>query len=336
MAAPGEPILGSLYIYAPNKVAPVIFTVLYGISAGGHIWQCYHYKAWRMIGLHPLCAVVFTAGYALREYGAFNYLYDHSTLNLITFIVSQVLIYVCPPLLELSNYHVLGRILYYVPYFAPFPANRVLSTFGGLMAIVEILNSLGVSLKANPSSSSNQQHLGGNLTIAAISIQIGIIVIFLILAGLFHLRCVRANIRPKPIITPLFVLYASMMLILVRCVYRLVEHLGNTTVDLDSIEKLRALSPILRYEYYFYIFESTLMFLNSALWNIWHPGRYLPQNYHIHLAEDGRTEINDEFKDDRPLLAKAGHVLTFGVFFGKNMKHHRVPHQLNNYPPNSP
>lgn len=55
-----------------------------------------HYKSWRLIGLHPLCAVLFTAGYALREYGAFNYLYTASEVNLPIYIVSQVLIYVCP------------------------------------------------------------------------------------------------------------------------------------------------------------------------------------------------------------------------------------------------
>lgn len=52
------------------------------------------YKAWRMIGLQPMCAVFYTAGYALREYGAFDYLY--STTNLNIYIISQVLIYICP------------------------------------------------------------------------------------------------------------------------------------------------------------------------------------------------------------------------------------------------
>lgn len=33
-------VLGSLFVYAPNKVAPVIFAVAYALSAAGHIWQC--------------------------------------------------------------------------------------------------------------------------------------------------------------------------------------------------------------------------------------------------------------------------------------------------------
>ncbi|KIX09108.1 uncharacterized protein Z518_00186 [Rhinocladiella mackenziei CBS 650.93] len=326
----GQPILGSLYVYAPNKVAPVFFTAAYAASAVGHIWQCYCYKCFKLIGLHPLCAVMFTAGYALREYGAFNYMYN--TRNLIIFILSQVLIYVCPPLLELANYHVLGRIFYYVPYVAPLPAGRVLSTFGALMALVEALNALGVSLSSNPSSSHSQQELGSHLTIAALAIQLAVIVIFVLLAAIFHRRCAKANIHAKAVSTPLITLYISMSLILIRCIYRLVEHLGNTTVQLDDLESLMTLSPILRYEWFFYVFEATLMLINSVLWNVWNPGRFLPRNYHVHLARDGRTEIEGENKsDDRPLLAKAGSILTFGLLFGRKLENPRFE-ELNDYP----
>lgn len=55
------------------------------------------YKAWKLVGLHPVCAVLFTVGYALREYGSYNYLYDVTTnLPLIIFVLSQVFIFVCP------------------------------------------------------------------------------------------------------------------------------------------------------------------------------------------------------------------------------------------------
>lgn len=38
-----------------------------------------------------------TLGYALREYGAYNYLYDEDDkATLIVFILSQVFIYICP------------------------------------------------------------------------------------------------------------------------------------------------------------------------------------------------------------------------------------------------
>lgn len=229
--------------------------------------------------------------------------------------------YITSPLLELANYHVLGRVLYYIPHLAPFPPGKVVSTFGLIMLIVETLNALGVALSSNPSADSSQQHLGSSLTIAALSLQFAVILTFLALASILHRRCAKAQILSvyyRPIITMLITLYMSMALILIRCIYRLIEHLGNTAVDLEDIEKLKNLSPILRHEYYYYIFEASLMLVNSVLWNIWNPSRFLPSNHLIHVAKDGNAEtIADQGKDDRSLLAKLGHILTFGVLFGR-------------------
>lgn len=60
-----------------------------------------HYKSWGMTGLQALCALFYVAGYALREYGAWdNYIYEEDAPNsqtvLMTFIMSQVFIYVPP------------------------------------------------------------------------------------------------------------------------------------------------------------------------------------------------------------------------------------------------
>lgn len=200
------------------------------------------------------------------------------------------------------------------------------------MALVEALNALGVAFASNTSGSHSQQETGGHLTIAALAIQLIVIFSFVVMAAIFHRRCLKAQIHNKAISTPLNVLYLSMFLILIRCIYRLVEHSGNTAVQLDNPESLANLSPLLRYEWFFYVFEATIMLINSAIWNIWNPGRYLPRNYHVHLAEDGRTEIQGEdYPDDRPLLAKAAHTLTFGILFRRKEKSHTFE-ELNDYP----
>lgn len=227
------------------------------------------------------------------------------------------------PLLELANYHVLGRIFYYVPYHATLPASKVLSIFGALIAIVELLNGLGVSLASNPGSKASTQELGSHLTIAAVAIQLLVISIFIVLSAIFHHRCARSNVQSKAIPTIPNVLYVSMFLIFGRTIYRLVEHTGNTSVDVDDIEVLEGLSPLLRYEVFFYIFEATFMLINSALWNIWNPCRFLPANIHTHLAKDGKTEVqSQEQPDDRSLLMKLISVLTFGMLFRKKENQH--------------
>jgi hypothetical protein len=240
----------------------------------------------------------------------------------------------CSPLLELANYHVLSRILHYVPHLAPLPPSRVSTIFGSLLGVVELLNSLGVALSAKPTSTPATQGLGRNLTIAALSMQLGLILIFVLIAGAFHLRCARASIRARAVSTPLMTLYASMVLILIRCIYRLIEHLGDTTLNLDDPESLKKLSPILRYEWFFYVFEATLMLLNSLLWNFWNPGRYMPSNPRVYLAPDGMTEVEHEKAYKQPLLVTIGSVLTFGIVGAVHRRRHaRKPFgELQDYP----
>ena len=38
-------------------------------------------------------------------------------------------------------------------------------------------------------------------------------------------------------------------------------------------------------------FEAALMLSNSFLWNGSHPRLYLPEDYHVYLAQDGVTEL---------------------------------------------
>lgn len=55
------------------------------------------YKAFRLIGLHSVCAVLFTLGFAFREYASYHYIYTGTGgTPLIIFILSQVFINVCP------------------------------------------------------------------------------------------------------------------------------------------------------------------------------------------------------------------------------------------------
>jgi hypothetical protein len=48
---------------------------------------------------------------------------------------------------------------------------------------------------------------------------------------------------------------------------------------------------LLRYEWFFMVFEAAPMLISLMIWNIFHPGRYLPHLYRIYLARDGVTEI---------------------------------------------
>ncbi|KAF2264138.1 hypothetical protein CC78DRAFT_517247 [Lojkania enalia] len=283
----GRPVEGSYYFYAPSKISPPFFIFAFFISTLTHLWQCYQYKCFKITGYHIFCGLLFTTGFALREYGAFNY----DNLNI--YIASTLLIYMSPPILELANYHVLGRVMYYIPYFAPLHPGRVITTFGFLSSVVEALNAIGISYLANRSLPEKYGKLGDGIMKASLILQVVVIALFCLLAGIFHYRCVKSNIKKKSVWDPLITLYISMSLILIRTIYRMIEHFGvtyvNSGVDFDPM----SLTPLIRYEWFFYIFEATLMLWNTCLWNVRHPRRpgCPPEDYRVYLAQDGVTEI---------------------------------------------
>ncbi|XP_014559648.1 hypothetical protein COCVIDRAFT_35166 [Bipolaris victoriae FI3] len=293
----GEIVPGSVYLYDPVNWAPPMFTAWFAVATIAHICQCIKYKAWKVTGLHPVCGLLFTAGFALRSYGAIHY----KDVNV--YIASTILIYCAPPILELANYHVLGRILYYVPYYSPLHPGRTLTTFGFVSSIVEVLNAIGVAWLANPNVPRSYIKRGDVLLKASLVLQVGVITVFCIIAGIFHARCIRGGITTRKVRGPLVTLYLSMMLILLRTVYRIIEHFGTTAIHEHSSPDWdpQTLSPVLRYEWFFWVFEASPMLVNSILWNYRHPRHYLPEDYHVYVAQNGRNELQGPgWKDDMP------------------------------------
>ncbi|KAL5405059.1 hypothetical protein PMIN06_004044 [Paraphaeosphaeria minitans] len=100
-------------------------------------------------------------------------------------------------------------------------------------------------------------------------VQVLVITVFVGIAGLFHHRCHKANIKSIKAQQPLLTLYISTALIMIRTIYRTVEHFGISRApatpgaDWDPM----SLSPIVRYEWFFWTFEASLMLSNSFLWN---------------------------------------------------------------------
>lgn len=193
-------------------------------------------------------------------------------------------------------------MLYYVPYHSPLHPGRVLSTFAFLSIIVEMLNGWGASYTANLDLPGASQATGHALMKASLMIQIFVILCFLVLAATFHRRCSAAGLgRARGVRQPLLTLYTSVALLLVRTVYRIVEHFGLSGVDWWNMVP-EDISPVIRYEWYFYVFEAAFMLVNMVMWNVRHPRRYLPSDYHVYLERDGVTEVEGRgWEDPRPV-----------------------------------
>ncbi|KUJ14771.1 uncharacterized protein LY89DRAFT_122084 [Mollisia scopiformis] len=311
----GQYVDGSLWYYAPSKAGPVVWAFFFLVSGILHTWQCVHYKCWRVSGLFPWAALIFVVGYILREVGAFNY------SNIDIYISSQVFIYCAPPVYELQNYFILSRILYYVPYHSPIHPGRILTTFGGLSAVVEALNGNGAAYVANTSLPQSKQNIGKSLLKAALCLQLGVLACFVLLAAYFHLKCKRAGQLPLNLNAVLITLYCSSALIGARTIYRTYEYFSIASLNFKGNIDPGSLSPVIRYEWFFIVFEATLMIINSFLMNFHHPMRFLPRDNKIYLAEGGVTEIKGPgYQDNRNFIVTMFDPFDLvGMLRGRNM-----------------
>ncbi|PYH93658.1 hypothetical protein BO71DRAFT_381132 [Aspergillus ellipticus CBS 707.79] len=287
---------GSLWYYAPTKGAPISFAIMFAVSGTLHIYQCFKYKSWKVTGLLPWSALLFTAGFITRTvaaYGAWD--------NVGLYIASTVLLLAGPPVYEGSNFFTLGRILYYIPYHSPIHPGRVFTTFIALGAAVEAITANGAVLVANSGSSEteNKRKTGEALLKAALILQLALMVGFVALASRFHHNCYRGGVLNTKIKRALYVLYCSCALITVRTIYRTVEYFSASGLTASS----KNISPILKNEWFFWVFEAVVMYLNTTLLNVFHPMQWLPRSNKIYLAEDGVTEIEGPgYEDHRPFL----------------------------------
>jgi hypothetical protein len=203
------------------------------------------------------------------------------------------------PLYELANYFILSRILYYVPYHSPIHPGRVLTTFGAISSIIEALNGNGAAYVANTSLSPKKQEIGKSLLKSALILQLVVLSLFVVLAITFHRRCSKAGLVPDNLVRPLRTLYISSTLIGIRTIYRTIEYFTTASLNFHGSIDPASLSPLLRYEWFFWVFEGSLMMINTFLLNFNHPMRFLPRNNKIYLALDGITEVEGPGYEDK-------------------------------------
>ena len=119
--------------------------------------------------------------------------------------------------------------------------------------------------------------------------------LLVVLAGWFHHRCRAKGITHRNVAIPLTALYVSVALISVRTIYRIVEYFAVADIPVPgSVAALNSgneVSPLVGQEWFFYVFEATMMLLDCALFNVFHPRRFLPRDSDVYLATDNATEV---------------------------------------------
>ncbi|KAL2130692.1 hypothetical protein VTI74DRAFT_6079 [Chaetomium olivicolor] len=199
-------------------------------------------------------------------------------------------------MLILANYHILARTFSYVPHLSPTSPGRIPTTLATLTAAVEAPRAyLNFRAAGDPSSYAAR---GLRLTRVSLALQLTSIALFYALAARFHYRVAGVDRRYYPRIRAVLrTLYVSMLLLLVRTVYRAAVHCGGADgYAFWSGESrggpTRELSLVAREELFVWLLEGGPMLLNVAIWNVRHPRQYLPRPCcETYLARDGKTEV---------------------------------------------
>lgn len=179
----------------------------------------------------------------------------------------------------------------------------MLTTFGFVSFIIEALNGWGASYSANQSLSDSMMETGHTLIKSSLLLQFVVVTCFASLTVVFHYRCSTHGVNNSRLQSTLLTLYISTTLIVARTIFRTVEYFGLANYRFyDPDFDPTSMSPLMRYEVFFYIFEGTTMLCDYVILNIRHPRRYLPENSKIYLSQDGVTEVEGPgFADPRSL-----------------------------------
>ncbi|DAA73431.1 TPA_exp: putative RTA1 domain protein [Trichophyton benhamiae CBS 112371] len=246
--------------YCPTFVPAVLFAVLFFLTTGSHIIQAFTFKktfSWVIIVGGAWEAIA----YGLRAAGAKNIYQKGFGLP------HHILIALAPLWINAYVYMVLGRMVH---FFLPdkrcfgISARRLTVIFVCLDIFAFLTQGASTSLLNSDSASSIK--IGINLYMGGIGLQELFILIFIGLAVRFQYKMAiveqteHSNGPWRPL---LYTVYATLVLITIRIIYRLVEYSGGLH------------SAIATNEAAFYILDATPMFLALFALNIFHPGRFL-------------------------------------------------------------
>ncbi|KAL4926641.1 RTA1 domain-containing protein [Aspergillus undulatus] len=240
-----------LYSYTPSLALAVVSIVAFAAGTFIHGFLAFKHKMKFLLAF--IIGAIFEAiGYAARAVNA-NQAPDYETTP---YALQSVLILLASSLFAASIYMIFGRIIRLTEGFTIF----VPGDFAAFL-----IQSGGGGMLTQAKSPSDQER-GENIIIVGLIVQILFFGFFVIVAVIFHRR-ITQNPTTASLSTHLnwqqylWVLYFASLLIMVRCVYRVIEYIQGQTGTLMS------------HEAYSYVFDALLMLLVVVVFAIFHPSR---------------------------------------------------------------
>ncbi|KAJ7186543.1 RTA1 domain-containing protein [Mycena filopes] len=245
------------FLYCPSFPAAVLFTALFALTTVGHLIQAFLYRK-RFCWVLVMGGAWETAGLALRILAVLN------TTSATFGTPSQLLILLSPLWINAFLYVLMARLVYFlVPekHVIGISARRLSLCFVLLDITAFLAQAGGGSLI--DSDDAKTALLGIHIYMGGIGLQQFFVLGFAALVVRFHYKMNRIVGGPQTWRRPLAVMYASLTLITIRIVFRLIEFSSGV------------FSPITMHEAPFYCLEALPMFTALLLWNVFHPGQVL-------------------------------------------------------------
>ncbi|KAF2180156.1 RTA1-domain-containing protein [Zopfia rhizophila CBS 207.26] len=295
------------YRYHPSRTAAIIFVAAFALTTILHSYQVFRRKTWYFIPL-VVGGIFETLGFLGRI------LSTNDLWALGPFIMQSLLLLVAPALFAASIYIILGRIILLADgeKYSLIRQKWLTKIFVTGDVISFLVQGGGGGIQA--AGSLALLHTGEKIIIVGLFIQLAFFGFFIVIAGLFHYRLVKANPtpssksfdplltmpstevrRPRPLtasssapLSPtndlnihdlpwkrhIYALYVASALIMIRSVFRVIEYLQGNN------------GYLLRHEVFLYVFDGLLMFGVMSLFNWIHPAQ-VTDLYQRRMVEEG-------------------------------------------------
>ncbi|USP76459.1 hypothetical protein yc1106_03733 [Curvularia clavata] len=248
-----------LYRYDPSMAAAFVFIVLFLIATGLHFYQMLRTRTWILIPF-VLGGIFEIIGYIGRAISA----QETPNWSVAVYSVATITLLVAPALFAASIYMMLGRIILVTDgeEHSLIPKKWLTKIFVIGDVISFMMQGAGGGIMA--SGTIEALHTGEKIIIAGLVIQLLFFGFFIITGVTFHVRIIRQPTsklfaQSLPWERQLYALYVSSMLILVRCIFRLIEYAQGNSGYLIS------------HEVFLYVFDAVLMFATMVWMAFIHP-----------------------------------------------------------------
>lgn len=222
------PVSSSVYGYLPALSANISFMALYAIALGIHTYQGLRWRTWWFMGAMMFGCVCEIMGYGGRV------MLHHNPFSFTGFMIQIILVTLGPAFFSAAIYFTLSRIVVYLGReYSRVPPQAYYWIFIPCDCVSLALQGTGGGMS---SSSFGASHVAVDIAIAGLSFQVITLCLFIALAIDFALRFTSGQKgltrkMPLPRSFKVFVIFlsAAIILILVRCGYRIAELKGGYT-----------------------------------------------------------------------------------------------------------